>query len=272
MKNNLPRISIVTPSFNQAPFLEETLRSILDQGYPDLETLVLDGGSTDGSVEILRRYSPQLSYWRSEKDSGQSAALREGFARATGEVFAWLNSDDYYEPGALRAVGEAFANNPQADIVVGDLRFVDVHGKRLYLGHLVPSLKIIAYESSFPAQQSLFWRRSIYQEAGGIDASYQFAMDLDLLVRMMLAGARFVKLRQTLANFRQHEGAKSSRLQEVCAVEVRRTLEKHGLVSGGPIERKLKRWVYRGLRFARDPRCIAGAAERIWRGVPTLEG
>src|SRR5262245_9832375 len=115
-----PRISIVTPSFNQACFLEQCLLSVLDQRYPDLEFLVLDGGSTDGSVEIIRRYENRLTHWVSEPDGGQSAAINRGFCRATGDVVAWLNSDDYYLPGALERIADAYRKSPDASFYFGD--------------------------------------------------------------------------------------------------------------------------------------------------------
>jgi len=258
---SLPRISIVTPSYNQAAYLERAIGSVLDQNYPALEYLVLDGGSTDGSAEIIRRHAARLAFSRSSPDGGQAAAIGEGFSRASGEILAWLNSDDYFEPGALHAVGEAFAREPDADIVYGDLRWVDDRGARLFTAHLVLDLRVLAYESPYVAQPAMFWRRSIYQKAGGLDPAYRFAMDFDLVVRMLLAGARPRKLRRVLTNFRVHEAAKSSTLREVCDAEVARTIERHGLASGGKAAREAKKWLARGYRFLRDPRCIVSALE-----------
>jgi glycosyltransferase involved in cell wall biosynthesis len=262
----LPRITIVTPSFNQAPYLEQTLRSVLDQGYPDLEYLVLDGGSTDGSVELIRKYQKQISWWRSEKDQGQSAAIREGFARATGEVLAWINSDDWYEPGALQAVGEAFARDASIDIVHGSIHYVDSAGRRLYDGHMVTDLRILAWESEFPAQQALFWKRAIYERAGGLDPALRFAMDFDLLVRMLRCGARVAKLRPVLANFRLHPQSKTTNLAEVCEAEVAGVRAREGWSGRGSGEQAARRWAARLFRFARDPRCIVSAIERRLRG------
>ena len=129
MAQRLPRITLVTPSFNQAPYLGATIRSVLGQGYPDLEYIVMDGGSTDGSVGIIRRHEADLAFWKSAPDGGQSDALRQGFSRATGEVLGWLNSDDTLEPGALLDVGELFARRPDANLLYGNLNFIDPTGK-----------------------------------------------------------------------------------------------------------------------------------------------
>ena len=237
------------------------MESVLSQGYPALDYQVLDGGSTDGSRELIERRAPRLSYFRCERDAGQAAALREGFARADGDVFAWLNSDDALEPGALRAVGEAFAAHPEVDLVHGDLRFVDQAGRRLFDGHVVLGLGILAYDAPYVGQPALFWRRSIYQRVGGLDPAYRFAMDYDLLVRMLAAGARGLKLRRGLARFRLHPGAKTSNLQSTCDAEVARVLRTQGLAQEGPAIVFAKRWGYRALRFARDPRCVVSAVE-----------
>ena len=159
----LPKISVVTPSFNQASFLEETIQSVLSQGYPDLEYIVMDGGSTDGSAEIIRKYADRLADWKSAKDGGQADAIRTGFARATGEILCWLNSDDTIAPGTLRRVGEFFAAHPDVDLVYGDLNLVDAEGKRLYTARPLLRLGILVYENPFIPQQGMFWRRSLYE-------------------------------------------------------------------------------------------------------------
>ncbi|HRY21099.1 MAG TPA: glycosyltransferase family 2 protein, partial [Flexilinea sp.] len=124
-----PFVSIVTPSFNQAEFLERTIQSVLSQDYPNLEYIIIDGGSTDGSVEIIRKYENRLAYWVSEKDKGQTNAINKGFNRAKGEIFAWLNSDDIYEPGAIQAAVEALMSDPSLGFVYGDCNFIDSHDR-----------------------------------------------------------------------------------------------------------------------------------------------
>lgn len=264
----LPRISLVTPSFNQAAFLGQALASVISQGYPDLDYQVLDGGSADGSAEIIRAHAAALSFWRSSRDGGQSAALREGLARANGEVFGWLNSDDYLEPGALRAVGEEFGRKPEVNVVYGDLRYVDRDGRRLFTAHLVLDLRILAWESHYVAQPAMFFRKAAVERVGGIDAGKRFAMDFDLVVRLLLGGARAFKMRRVLANFRLHQTSKTSTQQEICDAEVADTLRAHGLARGGVAERRVRRLLARGLRFASDPRCMLSAIESRLRGVP----
>jgi glycosyltransferase involved in cell wall biosynthesis len=256
----LPRITIVTPSFNQAAYLAQTLRSVLEQGYPDLEYLVLDGGSTDGSRALIERHAGRLAFWRSEKDAGQAAAIREGFARATGDVLAWINSDDWYEPGALLAVGEAFARGG-AEIVHGSVRFVDAQGKRLWDAPLVLDERILAWESEYPAQPALFFSRALYEKAGGVDPSFRFAMDYDLLVRMVRAGGRGRKLWRTLASFRLHPTSKTSTLAQIGAQEVARVRAREGWDRGSAAQKLTRRWSARLSRMARDPRLVLTALE-----------
>lgn len=261
LRLSLPRISIVTPSFNQALYLEEAMDSVLSQAYPSLDYQVLDGGSTDGSAEIIRKRESQLSRWRCEKDAGQSAALQEGFVHATGDVLGWLNSDDVLEPGALATVGEAFAAHPEVDLVYGDLRFIDQGGRRLFDTHLVLKLGILAYESPYVGQPAMFWRRSLYERVGGLDPSFRFAMDFDLLIRMVMGGARSLKIRRRLARFRLHPSSKTCTLRALCDAEVARTLQMHGLAQESKAAVFAKRWAFRALRFASDPRCLLSAVE-----------
>jgi len=257
----LPKISVVTPSFNQAPFLEETIQSVLSQGYPDLEYIVMDGGSTDGSMEIIGKYVDRLADWKSAKDGGQADAIRTGFERATGEILCWLNSDDTIAPGTLRTVGEFFAAHPDVDLVYGDLNLVDAEGKRLYTARPLLRLGILVYENAFIPQQAMFWRRSLYERVDGVDPKLRFAMDFDLVIRFLLAGATVRKLPGVLANYRWHPAAKSSRIRDVMAREVNELIHRHlPAAADEPAWRKfLKRVYYRGMRYTLEPRSIVTA-------------
>jgi glycosyltransferase involved in cell wall biosynthesis len=254
-----PKISIVTPSYNQAPFLEETIQSVLSQGYPGLEYLIMDGGSTDGSVEIIRRYEKQLAYWQSEPDEGQSDALRRGFQRATGEIFAYLNSDDTLEPGTLKMVGEYMAMHPDVDLVYGNMNLIDAAGKYLYTAHPLLDLRILVYENPFIPQQAMFWRKTLYVRVGGVDPALRFAMDYDLALKFVLENARVGKIRKVLANFRVHPDAKSSTIRHVMHSERNEILSRLHPTDEGKLARLLKKIWYRCLRFCREPGSFVSA-------------
>ena len=201
-------VSIVTPSFNQSAYLEQTIRSVLDQDYPRLEYLVIDGGSTDGSVDIIKRYASRLAYWVSEKDSGQAEAINKGMGRARGEIVAWLNSDDYYLPGTVTTVVKTFDENPDVALVYGDMLAVDERGqtfntlryRQLTLDDLL-SFQIIG-------QPAAFMRRASFEKAGGLDLSYHFLLDHHLWIRLAMQG-RILHVPQTWAAARYHAEAKN---------------------------------------------------------------
>ena len=201
-------VSVVTPSYNQAAYLERTLRSVLDQDYRELEYLVVDGGSTDGSVDIIRSYADRLAWWTSEKDSGQAEAINKGIQRARGEIVAWLNSDDIYLPGAISGAVKACAAHPQAVLVYGNTRAIDAHDQTLnVLRYRQLALEdLLCYE--IIGQPAVFMRRSAFQAAGGLDPSYHFMLDHQLWIKIAMQG-EIVHVEEEWAAARYHPQAKN---------------------------------------------------------------
>ena len=208
-RDQLPGIALVTPSYQQGSYLESTIKSILAQDYPKLEYAVIDGGSDDESPAIIERYRNRLAFAASEKDQGQVCAIEKGFSRISGEIMAYLNSDDLFEPGALKFVGDFFNRNPGVDAIYGHRLIIDEAGKEI--GRWVSPrynprlLRIVDY---IP-QETLFWRRSIYDRVGGLDRNWSFALDWDLLLRFASVGARIVRVPYFLGRFRVHSSQKS---------------------------------------------------------------
>lgn len=218
----LPRITIVTPSFNQGQYLEAAMRSVLEQGYPNLEYIVLDGGSTDGSAATIERFAPHLAYWRTAKDGGQADAIATGFRRATGDILAWLNSDDLLLPGALARVAQEFSSHPSVGLVYGSRLYVDERGE--CIGAYAPPTILNRYYFSFGQwlpQECTFWRRSAYDRCGGVDASLYFAMDYSLFTRLWSV-THFRRIPAVLGAMRLHPEAKTARSGSIMNVEGRR--------------------------------------------------
>jgi len=179
-----PRISIVTPSYNQGQFIEETIRSVLLQGYPDLEYIIMDGGSTDESVEIIQKYERWITFWTSEPDGGQTNAINKGFKRATGEIVAWLNSDDLYTAGALCTAAKAFAEQPRPAVIYGNIDTVDADTS--ILSHVKSrefDLEEL-YRGDYIPQPGSFISAETIKGIGFLDERFQYAMDYDLWVRL----------------------------------------------------------------------------------------
>ena len=223
----LPTISIVTPSYNQAAFVPWTVRSVLLQRYPNLEYVLMDGGSDDGSLERLEPYLHHFHHWQSRPDEGQGAAIADGFEHTSGEIMAWLNSDDMLAPGALHWVARYFADHPDVDVLYSHRCMVD-DANTVISYWILPrhsSRKMLRWD--LIPQETCFWRRSLYERCGPVDRSFRFAMDYDLFARFMLAG-RMVHVPRVLGVFRQHELAKTSQQMEtVGQEEVRRVHERY---------------------------------------------
>ncbi|MGA7193142.1 MAG: glycosyltransferase family 2 protein [Anaerolineales bacterium] len=201
-------VSIVTPSFNQSSYLEQTIRSVLEQDYSDIEYIVIDGASTDGSVEIIKKYSPRLAYWISEKDLGQADAINKGIRCANGEIVAWLNSDDYYLPDAIKSAVSAFESNPQAVMVYGNMLAVDQIGQtinQLYYRQL--NLEdLLCFQ--IIGQPAVFMRRAAFEKAGGLDLNFHFMLDHQLWLKIAAQGP-IVHVDQTWSAARYHPLAKN---------------------------------------------------------------
>jgi len=208
MKNN-PSVSIVTPSYNQAPFLEKAIRSVLEQDYPDVEYLMADGGSTDGSVEIIKNYADRIHWWVSENDKGQADGINKGLQQASGDIVAWLNSDDFFKPGAISAAVKSLQENPGAGFVYGDLQVVNEADE---------TTNILTYgdwklkglmEFKIIGQPSVFMRREVLAAAGYLDESYHYLLDHHLWLRMaMIAEPKYVP--QLWAGEHYHPGSKNA--------------------------------------------------------------
>lgn len=205
-----PRISIVTPSYNQGQFIEETIRSVLLQGYPNLEYIIIDGGSTDNSVEIIKKYEPWLTYWVSETDKGQSQAINKGISYASGEIFAWLNSDDIYKKDVFQLVAQA-VSHPVIHAVFGDCQFVDREGQhvKMYRGFDRPFYRKLCYWQGWDIPQpTVFVNTDIIHEVGLLNETLHLGLDYEWFLRIAKHYS-FTHLGRTIACYRQHEDAKT---------------------------------------------------------------
>jgi glycosyltransferase involved in cell wall biosynthesis len=211
LAGRMPTVSIVTPSFNQGQYIEHTIKSVFDQDYPRLEYIVQDGGSQDGTVEILRKYQHRLSAWKSVPDHGQSHALNLAFARTHGDIMGWLNSDDMLLPGALNYAVHFFMEHPEVDVVYGHRILIDEQGLEIGRWVMPPHDSRVLSWADYIPQETLFWRRKVWDKIGGqIDERFRFAMDWDLILRFRDAGVKFVRLPRFMGAFRVHPEQKTS--------------------------------------------------------------
>jgi glycosyltransferase involved in cell wall biosynthesis len=226
---DLPLVSIITPSFNQGQFLEATICSVLEQDYTPLEYIVIDGGSTDNSSQIIEGYASRLAYWESQTDRGQAHAINKGLQRARGDILGWLNSDDLLLPGIVSRVVRVFAQHPQVDVVYGRLERIDASG-RLLPTPLLPKDRVDFGLSEVLGecvvnQPGSFWRRSVMGEVGLLDEQLHYSLDYEYWIRLALAGANFMHLPDVVARFRLSSGSKTVGQTAVMAQEQLRVLE-----------------------------------------------
>lgn len=244
MSKGKPLVSIITPSYNQAQFLEETILSVLHQDYPLIEHIIIDGGSTDHSIDIIRRYQDHLASWVSEPDSGQSEAINKGWRRSTGDIIAWLNADDTYCPGAIREVAEIFEKDPELLLVHGAANTYDQSGQTLLFTSQpfdMDPYEMIAGCGGVTTQPSVFLRRAVLDEVGYLDPRLHYIMDWEYWIRIGLhyGHQRFHKTDTVLSNNRDWPGTKTNRgWKEICK-ENRLVL--HDLFAQHPDDAKLKR-------------------------------
>jgi glycosyltransferase involved in cell wall biosynthesis len=220
-----PKISIVTPSYNQGQFIEETIRSVLLQGYPKLEYIIIDGGSTDNSIDIIKKYEQWITHWVSEPDNGQSEAINKGWSRSSGEILAWINSDDTYEINAFQKAGSFLSDKIDVDMIYGDCNMIDDHGQFKEKAPTIDfHMKPLVCNEWFIPQQSTFFRSSVIKEVGGVNENLHLTMDWELWLRIALKGYNIIYFPQTLASFRYYAEAKTSSQSEASGEEQLRIL------------------------------------------------
>lgn len=259
-----PRITIVTPSFQQARFLPWTIRSVVAQDYSNLEYIVCDGGSSDGSVDVIRSHAEHISWWCSERDGGQTQAINKGFRRASGEIVGWLNSDDMLLPGCLRMVARAF-KDPSVDAICGWGVMMSEQGRvRRRWVHAQPTARVLCSESLL-FQPAVFWRRRLHDAFGFLDESFRFTMDREWFARLASGGVVPRLLPRCLAAYRAHSATKTSMNGDVGALEAERVLVMHGK-SGTGFDRVSSGWRARNRAWKLALEKVGQAFPPWWRG------
>lgn len=224
----LPKITIVTPSFNQAIYLEKTIKSVLDQKYPNLEYIIIDGGSTDGSVEIIKKYSSHLAYWVSEADNGQAHAINKGLHLATGDWVGWQNSDDIYFPDALNQVGLLAQKKPELDLIIGDINLIDENSKVIRdIRYVKPSYYSVLAEGMVLTNQAAFWQRKLHNDIGFLNESLHYGFDYDWFLRLLNKTKKSKHIPTILGGLRHHSDTKTHNAQNKFIAEYNLILSRH---------------------------------------------
>lgn len=225
MSRHYPSISVITPSFNQAQFLERTILSVLNQDYANLDYIIIDGGSTDGSLEIIRKYEPHITYWVSEPDKGQAHAINKGLKRATGEWLAWQNSDDIFYPGAFKSFAQMAQKNPCVDLIIGNMDLIDSVGQVLRdIKYVRPTYRSLLAEGMVLTNQAAFWRRRVHDEIGYLDETLDCGFDYEWFLRL-LRKKMAAHVNVTWGGLRLHEDTKTHKRQTVFVEEYRQILQ-----------------------------------------------
>ena len=221
-----PKISVITPSFNQAAYLERTILSVLDQGYPNLEYIIVDGGSTDGSVDIIRKYADHLTYWISEPDEGQANAINKGLRRATGDWVGWQNSDDIFYPHAFSQMAQMAKKKPAADLIIGNMDLIDKDDALLRdMKYVRPTYRSMLAEGMVLTNQAAFWKRRLHDEIGYLDEGLDCGFDFEWFLRVLNGGRIAEHVNGTWGGLRMHEETKTSNRQAVFYREYEQILE-----------------------------------------------
>lgn len=222
----LPKISIVTPSYNQAQYLERTICSVLDQGYPNIEYIIIDGGSTDGSVDVIRKYAGRLAYWVSEPDRGQANAINRGLKLATGDWVAWQNSDDIFYPGAFHQLAQAAATKPKSSLIIGNINLIDKDDQLIRdIKYVKPTYKSLLAEGMVLTNQAAFWRHSLHTEIGYLNEGLDCGFDFEWFLRILRNERVAIHVNTTWGALRLHADTKTSNRQDVFDAEYQEILE-----------------------------------------------
>ena len=221
-KKQNPKLSIITVSFNQVEFLERTIKSVINQSYKNIEFIIIDGGSTDGSIEILKRYDKYIEYWVSEKDNGQTHGINKGFRKATGDFVCFQNSDDIFYPGAFESFVQSININTDYSLFYADHKIIDQNDNVLDMHKLMPVCYFLqVFKGPLIHNQACFWKRSIFKHIGYLDEEYNFDMDYEFFTRVLYHGYKAKYIPEYLGAFRLHANTKTSNLKDVSKIEMR---------------------------------------------------
>jgi len=258
MTDSFPKITVITPSFNQSQFLERTILSVIKQDYPNLEYIIIDGGSTDGSVDIIKQYEEHINYWVSEKDNGQTHALNKGLKIATGDWVGWQNSDDIYYPGSFLSVADAINNVTTEDLVIGNMNLIDEHDSMLRdLKYVTPTYKSLLAEGMVVANQAAFWRRKIHDDIGYLDEDLHCVFDYEWFLRVMKDKQAY-HVDKTWGALRYHSETKTHNIQKQFDVEMNKVLGGRRLTLVSKLFQQLRRMVLM---------ILGGHIKYVFRGV-----